>query len=167
MFLSGLVAACGPDAAETVQNVLVPIKGAGAAYGARDPLSCSSTAAPKSGPITAGYARQYVICDLEQGDTGDQFWLLEHVKVEVGKGVVPTGTYYIPRADQDPNAKDYAIRGSLDRYLCSKQNKGVMIGNELQFNNIGHNCTVWHESHATGDCYRTTFGDWKCYMHGD
>ena len=81
--------------------------------------------------------------------------------------LVPKGTYYVPRADQDPAAKDYAIRGSLDRYLCSKQNKGVMIGNELQFNNIGKNCTVWHETNATGDCYRTTFGDWKCYMHGE
>src|SRR6185437_13595611 len=114
-------------AAAAGSNVLTPQKGLGTTYGSRDPYTCSSTAAPKSGAIGADMARQYVICGAEEGDAGDQFWLLQNVKVEVGKGVVPKGTYYIPKADQDPNAKVYALRGSLDRYLCSKQDKGTKI----------------------------------------
>jgi hypothetical protein len=148
-------AASGGDA-----NVLVSQKGLGAAYGSRDPYRCSSTALPKTGAIDAAMARQYIVCGTEQGDAADPFWLLENVKVEVGKGVVPKGTYYVPRADQDPNAKDYAIRGSLDRYLCSKVRPGTLSGSP------GKNCALWHETNASGDCYRTTFGDWKCYFHG-
>lgn len=108
--------------------MLVAQQGLRAPYGSRDPYKCTSTAAPKTGPIDAAMARHHVICGTEQGDAGDPFWPLENVQIEVGKGVVPKGSYYVPRSDQDPNAKDCAIRGSVDRYLCCKVNPGTLSG---------------------------------------
>ncbi len=139
-----------------VPNVLVAQKGVGAQFGSRDPYTCSSKTFPKSGPITAAMARQYIICGAEEGDgSARSIWLLEDVTVDVGKGVV---THYITQADQDPNGRVYALRGSLKQYLCHKVQHG-------EFENGGKNCALWHKTGATGKCYRTTFGDWTCSMN--
>ena len=139
-----------------VPNVLVAQKGVGAQFGSRDPFTCSSKTFPKSGPITADMARQYIICGVEEGDgSARSIWLLEDVTVDVGKGVV---THYITKADQDPNGRVYALRGSLKQYLCHKVQHG-------EFENAGKNCALTPKTSTTGKCYRTTFGDWTCSMN--
>ena len=70
-------------AAET--NVLTPQTGVGAKYGSRDPYTCSATIEPQQGAITADLARQYFICKVEQVNGSGMLFLLDNVKVEVGK----------------------------------------------------------------------------------
>lgn len=161
-FLAMACVACLNPSAVAAQdrNVLIPQKGVGAPFGARDPRACSSTAYPEKGPISEAMAKQYFICGMEKVNPDGYLFLEENVKLQVGRGVVPRGVYAVPRADQDPNAKVYAIRGSFDQYMCSKLDHSTM------FNNIGKNCGDQHVTNATGSCYRTTFGDWKCQMVG-
>lgn len=165
------VVAAGCQGASAATNVLVPQAGAGAPYGARDPYACSSKTSPTSGAISAQMARQYFICGWEKVDGNGNLDLTGNVQLQVGRGVVPRGTFAVPRSDQDPKAKVYAIRGSYDWYMCAKQDKGQQIkGLWSSFSdagNIGKNCVLWHVTNATGDCYRTTFGDWKCSMIGN
>lgn len=48
----------------------------------------------------------------------------------------------------------FAIRGSMESYQCSPT-----YGTPT-----GRNCAITHSRNAEGDCYRTTFGDWRCFM---
>lgn len=142
-------------AASQTPNVLVVQKGEGAPFGTRDPRACSSKVAPKSGPISARMAAEYVICQNEKvtGD-GSDIWLVKNIKVQVG-GSVPYGSNGISISDIASNGTLYLIRGSFDDYLC---------GRPLNANGSGNNCTLWQETHAKGNCYRNTFGDWTCNM---
>lgn len=147
------------QASKTVVNVLVPRKGVGKPYGSRDPMACSSKVAPKKGPISAAQAAQYVQCADEKLDSDGYLFLNEHLKVtQVAKGRPFSGAGLYGGGDVDPNTMVYAIRGSFDNYLCGK----VMHGSVLE--NTGKNCALWHETHATGYCLRTNFGDWSCTM---
>ena len=139
--------------------------GIGAIYGTRDPHTCASTTAPKSGPITPTLAAKYFTCQFEKEDSDGYLWLTENVKAQVGAGVPYGATrQYRPR-NVDPGTLLYALRGSFDKYLCGKVNrKGYMFDGHREGVNLGKNCTLWHARHATGSCYRTVFGDWKCSM---
>jgi len=154
---------------EVTTNVLVPQKGSGAPYGSRDLWTCSSKADPKSGGISAGMATQYALCSFDHIDDAGFAYLADKVKLEVGKGVVPTGMH-IGKWGEDPSAKVYALRGSYDWYQCTKEDKGAPAGPGIwgsfqqRDSNIGKNCSVMHEVNATGNCARTTFGDWKCTL---
>ncbi|MGJ3629786.1 hypothetical protein AB5I41_28590 [Sphingomonas sp. MMS24-JH45] len=91
-----------------------------------------------------------------------ELWLMEDVRVEVG-GPAPFATLYplinMPGADPD------AARPSAARLLdlvglhvarrCGARRKGS-----------GLNCRETPVTDATGGCWRTTFGDWKCTMNG-
>ena len=157
-----VLAAAGCDhkatAASPAPNVLVAQRGVGGPYGARDPYACSSKTAPTSGPMTAAYARQYVICGYEKVDGERYLNLIENIRVQVGKGMVPNS---ITSNDQVPNAKQYLLRGSYDTYFCSPV---ISTDSPMAGDSPGHNCILEHHTHATGACYRTTFGDWKCSM---
>ena len=139
--------------ANAATHVLVPQKGAGAPYGTRDPYNCSTEKVPQRGAITPAMAAQYFTCRYEHLDSDGYIWLAENVKVEVGKPISKIQEAGLFLTDADPDSPVYPIRGSFDGYFCGKAN-----------DNPGHNCTVWHKTHATGHCYRTGFGDWNCMM---
>jgi hypothetical protein len=151
-----VLAGCG-GASAAGPNVLVPQKGAGAPFGSRDPYTCSSTAYPKQGPIPQDMARQYATCGFDKV-VGGFIYLAQNVKVEVGKGAVPRGNFYIPKPWMDPKAKVYPLRGSYDWYQCGKEDPTYAPYAP------GKNCSMTHEPNATGSCTRTNFGDWKCLL---
>lgn len=140
--------------------------GVGAIYGTRDPHTCASKTAPKSGPITPALAVKYFTCQFEKEDPDGYLWLVENVKVQVGRGVPYANTGLYRTSDATPQTLVYALRGSFDKYLCGKiDRKGHMFDGHRQGMNVGKNCTLWHARHATGYCYRSaSFGDWKCSM---
>ncbi len=131
--------------------------GVGAQYGTRKPQTCPSTAAPQTGPISATTAARYVSCRIEGVDHDGVLMLTENMKVQVGSAV-PLAD--IAPQDRPDDAKVggslYPIRGSYELYICEKASK--LLGN------LGKNCSTFDNARATGSCYRTAFGDWKCYM---
>ncbi|MDQ6828988.1 MAG: hypothetical protein M3081_08995 [Gemmatimonadota bacterium] len=129
--------------------------GAGAKFGgARDPKTCADRTAPKRGAITAALAAQYVTCEEEHISSGS-LYLVDDMKVQVG-----AGRPFQLRSDSyneiDPSQPVYAIRGSYVRYACSVPN--ATLGN------FGKNCALYDQPHASGVCFKTTFGDWRCSM---
>lgn len=131
-------------------------KGIGAKYGTRDPQTCDSTKEPTKGAPSPALVEKYVACTVE-GESGGMLYLIENVKVEIGKG---TPWMELDRgarpSDGDKDGLVYPIRGSQDRYQCSQVSD--------YWKNRGKNCNVYHQTRATGTCYRTTFGDWHCNM---
>ena len=130
-------------------------KGVGKPYGARDPRTCSDAKAPTSGAITDALALKYLNCQMEKV-SGGHLYLVENVKVEVGGGVPYTPNLGAFEAI-DVRVPLYPIRGSLLRYQC-KDPVTEHVGPP------DTNCNTYNEPKATGYCYKTTFGDWRCYM---
>jgi len=85
---------------------------------------------------------------------GPKLYLLENIKVEVGKGR-PFQPSDLNFPDIDNSQPLYPIRGSYDWYVCHI--------NEVGFP-PGKNCSIYKEPSCTGFCYKTTFGDWNCTM---
>lgn len=131
--------------------------GIGTKYGTRDPQTCADTKAPARGPISAALAKKYFICQQE-GARGDELYLVEDVRLEVG-AARPFDPHAINMSDADTRSPIYPIRGSFTEYQCSEQ------GTDERFSNVGKNCNRYEEQKASGLCYRTTFGDWKCSMY--
>jgi hypothetical protein len=129
--------------------------GAGAKYGARDPHTCSSTMEPAKGAPSPEQAAKYVACAGETVGMSSNLFLLENVKVEVGKGI-PWMELDRPSRPTDADTKSlvYSIRGSYTKYQC-----GAVVPI-----NRGQNCSVYYHPKAVGTCYRTNFGDWHCNM---
>jgi hypothetical protein len=124
-------------------------------FGARDPRKCDDTKDPARGAITAALALKYLNCQMEYV-SGGHLYLAENIKVEVGGGVP-----YTPNlgAFEAINVRVplYPIRGSYLRYQCD----------DLKTEHVGPpdtNCTTYNQPKATGYCYKTTFGDWRCSM---
>ena len=133
--------------------------GSGAPYGARDARSCPDTRAPARGAPSAAQAAQYVTC-AQEGVFGSSssLGLVEHVRVDVGAGR-PYQHVVDSFQDIDPHQLVYPIRGSFTGYQCT-----LLTGPNGYPNLRGHNCSVRENTHATGVCFRTTFGDWRCGM---
>jgi hypothetical protein len=130
--------------------------GEGARYGTRDPVTCTSTNEPTSGPISPEMAKRYLTCHLE-GVTSPDIFLVDNVQVQVGKGTPFLAFSFGQRPfNGDPDGQVYAIRGSYRMTQC-QQNSSIL-------ENVGKNCQVWNHTNAIGQCYRTTFGDWVCNM---
>ena len=126
-------------------------------YGSRDPRTCEDQKAPARGAITAELAKKYFICKAE-GVSGSLLYLVENLKLEVGGGI-PYAAIIGHRSFSEIDVKHpvYPIRGSLLRYQCK----------DLVREHVGPpdtNCHTYNEPKATGYCYKTTFGDWSCYM---
>lgn len=153
--------ATNPPAANTQPaNAPAPVAPAGTKsirerYGAREPRTCADTKAPLTGAITAELAKKYFICQTEKV-WGGILYLVEDVKLDVGGGVP-----YQPNLGAfeaiDVNVPLYPIRGSYVLYQCKN----------LQTEHVGPpdtNCNTYQHRQATGYCYKTTFGDWRCSM---
>jgi hypothetical protein len=125
--------------------------GVGAAYAAREPVSCQSRAEPAQGRPTAGQVAQYLKCAAE-GVADGTLYLLEDVEVrEVGEGEYVDASYY---PDIDAAHPVFPVRGNLVRYTCRRENGS----------NAGSNCVSHVEANASGSCYKATSGDWNCSL---
>ena len=129
-----------------------------ARYGSREPRTCEDKKAPALGPITAPLAQKYLNCQMEYVAGGGDLYLVENLKVEVGGGV-PYSAIMRQRTlnEVDVTQPVYPLRGSLLRYQCQDRVTAARVATA--------NCNTSHEPNATGYCYRTTFGDWSCYMN--
>jgi len=138
--------------------------GVGAKYGARDPRTCSSRTAPAHGAPSAEQARQYVICELEQGDGRSPLLLVTNVKVQVAAVSHPPNQFVQESAAAtiDPREPVWDLRGSFTSYRCDSLSS-LMAGNDFART---HNCWVIEQPVATGYCFKDTFGDWHCGMMG-
>ena len=127
-------------------------------YGSREPRTCEDTKAPAKGAITAALALKYLNCQMEYVSGGGDLYLVENVKVEVGGGI-PYAAIMGQRSLSEINVKHpvYPIRGSLLRYQCLNRLTAARMPDA--------NCNTYNEPKATGYCYKTTFGDWRCYMN--
>ncbi len=140
-------------------GVAVAQSGVGARYGARDPHTCPDTRMPARGAPAGAQAAQYVTC-AQEGVFGasSSLGLVEDVRVQVG-----TGRPYIHVTDSfqdiDPHQLVYPIRGSYRSYACSE-----IVPPNGSPGRRGENCSVADSPQATGVCYKTTFGDWRCNM---
>ncbi len=132
-------------------------KSSGKPYGSRDPEGCASTKEPVKGAPSSALATRYLRCHIEGIGPGNNMYLIENVKVEVGKG---TPFLELSRGQRpfgaDPDSLVYPIRGSYTSYQCS-------IPNSIN-NNFGKNCNTYENPNASGQCFRTGFGDWTCDM---
>ena len=144
-----------PQAKAADPNVLVPQAGIGAKFGSRDPFRCTSKVAPATGLITPQLAAQYVVCQSEKLNHIGWLFLVNNVRVEVGSPLSHAAVIDLMITDGQQGGPVLPIRGSFDNYLCSPLDATTPPG---------HNCALWHETHATGHCYRTAFGDWSCHM---
>jgi hypothetical protein len=132
--------------------------GVGAKFGARDPRTCASRKEPAKGAPTAGQLKEYFICDVERvtnSVSGDTLWLLTNVSVEVGKGR-PFNIVTDSWPEIDPSQTVYPVRGGHTYFQCTALGK---IGGDP-----GKNCFKYEQPHASGICYKSTFGDWHCKM---
>ena len=126
-------------------------------FGARDPRICENTKAPTKGAITTALALKYLNCQME-GIWSNDLYLVENVKVEVGGGLsyaAIRGQYSLDQIDV--RVPVYPIRGSFLKYQCQDP-ETAYVGPP------NTNCVTYNNPTATGYCYKTTFGDWKCNM---
>lgn len=125
-------------------------------YQAPEPRTCPSKVDPTDGVISAEQAAQYFTCDQEYERDGNTLYLLSNVSVQIGKGT-PYGELAEGDrpSDGDSDGMVYPIRGSLKVYHCSVPSSSTPVSQQ---------CYLTDEPHAKGSCYRTTFGDWHCFM---
>ena len=133
-------------------------KSISARYGSREPRTCEDTKAPTKGAITAALALKYLNCQMDYLAGGGDLYLVENVKVEVGGGISYAAIMgQRSLSEIDVKHPVYPIRGSLLRYQCKEVTGYATLS--------GANCNTYNEPKATGYCYKTTFGDWRCYMN--
>jgi hypothetical protein len=131
-------------------------KSPGERYSSREPRTCADMKAPAKGAITAALAAKYFICKAE-GIQGQYLYLVENVKVAVGGAIPYAAVKDRSFPEIDVKHPVYPIRGSVSKYQC-KDPKTDYIRIE------GRTCNLTEEPNAKGYCYKTTFGDWSCYM---
>jgi hypothetical protein len=124
-----------------------------AAYQGRAPRQCSSVNQPPS----VSQATAMVQCWSDAVSALGLF-LYEDAKLQIGapRAYLLTSDSYLPQID--PTAIVYPIRGSYTYYACTGINNLVPAGRQ---------CTRRPVPQALGMCWKTSFGDWKCYMQGN
>ncbi len=130
----------------------------GAPWGAgRGPATCTPLKQPKA-PSPA-QAAQLLRCAKERiYDSSGELWLLKSVNVEVGGPTAFRALYNIvTMPEADTTKQVHPIRGDFTWSVCTWL---------PDTKNPGKNCAESTVSNATGACWRTTFGDWKCTMNG-
>ncbi len=136
----------------------------GAKYGTRDPRTCGSRTAPAKGAPSVAQATQYVICELEQGDGARPLSLVTNVKVQVASVSHPPNQLVreLTAATIDPREPGWDIRGSFTIYRCFALSTLSAVNDFART----HNCWKIDQDTATGYCWKSTFGDWRCGLLG-
>ncbi len=134
--------------------------GIGAKFGSRDPQTCASQKEPARGAPTGAQLREYFICDSERvtgsASSSRLLYLVTGVNVEVAKGR-PFNMATDSWSDIDTSQMVYPVRGAYTQWQCVEL--GKINGDR------GKNCTKWEYPHASGVCYKSTFGDWHCKLY--
>lgn len=149
--LAGLLLLAGPAMA---------LGGSGAEFGARDPGGCPSI--QLNGPPSPDQVVTMLRCQHEVAlDTG-QLWLMENVKVQVGKGVPfveADDSFVMPDADIMSTA--YNIRASFTYAVC------MTVADAAIYNRGDATCEEMEmPAVAQGICWQTSFGDYRCRVVG-
>jgi hypothetical protein len=134
-------------------------EGSGKQYDTRDPFVCASTKAPATGAPSLAQISNYVRCNAISGEkiAGGYISLFENAKFEIGKSR-PFSSWDNGGDIAIDNAEPvYPIRGSFDLYSCRPPGS---MGYPA-----GRNCHLTKATAFTGDCFKTTFGDWSCQGH--
>ena len=129
-----------------------------APWGARQAATCPSI---RQAP-TAAIASQLVRCarKVSQCRPGES-WLVEDLQVEIGGPTSFAAMYNaVTMPDADTTKRVYPIRGSWTWSVCKLRKDAKIYGNP------DLNCRETPVTRATGACWQTTFGDWKCTMNG-
>lgn len=131
---------------------------AGSPWGARKAATCPSVRQVPSAAI----AGQLVRCAKEtQSMSTGESWLVEDLRVEVGGPTRFAAMYNaVTMPDADTRKSVYPIRGSWTWSVCKLRADAKIYGDP----NL--NCRETPVTRATGACWQTTFGDWKCTMNG-
>lgn len=122
---------------------------ANALFGTRNPRQCQPV---KQKPSEAE-AAALLQCALE-AQSHDYMTLYNNVSVSMAGSRVYQYRADSGNADIDTTAAVYPIRGSMDQYVCHQA--GQMAPDQ--------SCLITHMAKASGSCYKTTFGDWRCSM---
>lgn len=132
--------------------------GVGAAYGARDPVTCDSTRSNGAAP-TVAEATRFFMCANESVSPTWGLKLVADVKLQMAgpRRFHPANDMNVPQIDT--SSAMYDLRGSFTQFLCDK-----IGGPETGLALAGKNCNRFTYLHATGTCYKTTFDDWRCQM---
>jgi hypothetical protein len=129
--------------------------GDGAKFNARDPRGCVSTKASGKGPPSVKIVTDALFCTHESASSST-LYLIEDVKVDVSTKGRPHNRNTDIMSEIDIDVPVYPIRGSYVKYQCSP------VSDYMK--NAGKNCNIYRQPQASGSCYKTTFGDWKCSM---
>ena len=137
----------------------------GAKYGTRDPRTCASRTTPVKGAPSVAQATEYVVCELEQGDGARPLSLVANVKVQVASVSHPPNQAVkeLTAATIDPREPVWDIRGSFTSYRCFALST-LSASNDFART---HNCWKIDQDAATGYCWKSTFGDWRCGLLGN
>jgi len=124
-----------------------------AAYQGRSPRQCTSVAKPPS----VSQAGAMVQCWSDAVNSLGLF-LYQDVKLQIGapRAYILTSDSYLPQID--PAAAVYPIRGSYTYYACRGINNLVPAGQQ---------CSRSPVPQALGTCWKTSFGDYKCFLQGN
>ncbi len=126
--------------------------GIGKKYNSRDPRPCSETPSKTKAPTNAE-AVASVICNSEHEAGIETLYLVDEVKVtQIGKGTPYKPGAYANISDIDLDYLIYPIRGSYKKYQCT-----LSDGKTPE-----KSCLLSDETKADGNCYKNTFGEWKC-----
>lgn len=126
--------------------------GIGKKYNARDPRPCSETPSKTKAPTIAEVVAS-VICNSEHEAGIETLFLVDDVKVtQIGKGTPYKRGAYANISDIDLDYLIYPIRGSYKKYQCT-----LSDGKTPE-----KSCLLSDETKADGNCYKNTFGQWKC-----
>ncbi|MEK7722973.1 MAG: hypothetical protein AAB336_01365 [Acidobacteriota bacterium] len=127
-------------------------EGIGKKYNSRDPRPCSETPSKTKAP-TIAEAVASVICNSEHEAGIETLYLVDDVKVtQIGKGTPYKPGAYANISDIDVDYLIYPIRGSYKKYQCT-----LSDGKTPE-----KSCLLSDETKADGNCYKNTFGQWKC-----
>ena len=137
-------------------TIAQPKAGSGATFASRDIYTCNPEKAQMKGPPNSQQAEALVMCSWEKvtgSGTLSNAYLTENVVVQVGSG--RPYEYGDGSGDADVKQAVYPIRGSFVYDRCFPINSAYPAGKS---------CKKIEHPNASGICYKTNFGDWKCQM---
>ena len=143
-----LAASCGSAQAQEAKSL----------WGARTAATCPQVRQAPSAVAASALVR----CAKESQSTSTgESWLVEDLQVQVGGPTSFAAMYNaITMPDADTRKSVYPIRGSWTWSVCKLRADAKIYGDPNM------NCRETPVSRATGACWQTTFGDWKCTMNG-
>ena len=148
-------AQANPGLAQSASDQQTPAA-ADSPFGAREPRTCQP--GKFDGPPTARQAMDLFICASEKYAGGYEY-LVSNVTVQTGKSRPYSAWSDSGATDMDVTQAVYPIQGRLTAYQCSRRD--AMLGQDP-----ARNCIRTDSDPATGTCYKSTFGEWHCFMMG-